>query len=125
MKYFFLTILLLIFSCDKIITGTVYNADLDVCYGVKDVENVVPPYICTNMCINFSCPPAYVVYQCVSDDKMLNIVSSFKGIRITKYRVDGKEVAGTYSSAEKVCNWGNITRPCEEGFNKVIEERCY
>ena len=46
-------------------------------------------------------------------------------VRITKYRVDGKEVAGTYSSAEKVCNWGNITRSCEEGFNKVIEERCY
>lgn len=124
MKYFFLTILL-IFGCDKISDGVKYNVDLDICAGVKNIEYTIPPYICTNTCSYFSCPPSYTLYECVSDPKMIKVESSFKGVRVTKYKIDNKEVAGTYSSAEKVCNWGNLTRACEEGFNKVLEERCY
>lgn len=126
MKQCFLPILLItFFGCDKIITNTKYNADMDICTSFKTIENPSPTHICTNSCKDFKCPANYVEYSCLSDPNMFKLESLYKDVRITKYRVDGKEVARTYSSTSLVCNWGSLTRACIEGFNRVIEERCY
>lgn len=124
MKYLFLVILLLL-GCDKIITNTKYNADMDICTSVKYAENIIPTNICTNNCRLFKCPADYVEYSCISDPNIFKIESLYNDVRITKYRVDGREVARTYSSRALVCSWGSLTRACIEGFNRVIEERCY
>ena len=125
MKNFFLTVLLLFGGCDKIITGTKYNADLDICYNASKEEIPIPPYICTNDCSSFKCPAAYAILYCDTDPSLYKIDYKDSIRRIAKYYYNDILVAGTYADGTKVCNWGSLDKGCDEGFHLVKEERCY
>lgn len=125
MKNFFLTVLLLFGGCDKIILGTKYNADLDICTGVSTNELPLPPNICTNMCHLFRCPANYTIVLCDTDPTIKRIDHSNGVTRITKYFIDDKLVSGTFADSTKVCSWGSLSKGCEGSFTLVKEERCY
>lgn len=123
MKY--LLFLLAFLSCDKIILGTKYNSDLDVCYGVSTTELPLPINICTNNCNLFRCPANYIENLCDTDPTMKKVESYDGKTRIAKYFIDGVAVSGTFADGTKVCNWGSLPRSCAGSFNLVKEERCY